>query len=338
MDGGFLSWGLPIGTVAGVRLRIHWSLFAFWLYQLDTALKVQAPLSAWLLAAAISFVCIVLHEFGHCFAARAVGGSADEILLWPLGGLASVHVPNRIRPQLLVAAAGPLVTFALVAAAYAVSRAYPPFSASSLNYYIFFAYAMLVTWQATMLVFNVLPLYPLDGGRIFHMALWAAFRRFGRGYDTYLRATMITLWVARVLSVLGVLYGLYRGDYFLVFLFIWTFFGAERLRAFDQADEESQLVLGHDFSQGYTSLERTLPPDEEDPSPRPSWWRRLLRKAPRPDPPPAPTPGASELASDAERQRVDWILAKISRSGLATLTPQEREFLKAVSRRWSGEK
>ena len=65
----------------------------------------------------ILFVSVLLHEFGHCFAARATGGDAHEVLLWPLGGLASVELPDRPRSHLLTAAAGPAVNVVLAVAA-----------------------------------------------------------------------------------------------------------------------------------------------------------------------------------------------------------------------------
>src|SRR5207248_2419203 len=74
------------------------------------------PEGAWIDAAIfmlILFVSVLLHEFGHCFAARSVGGDAQEVLLWPLGGLANVDVPARPLAHFLTAAAGPAVNIVL---------------------------------------------------------------------------------------------------------------------------------------------------------------------------------------------------------------------------------
>src|SRR6185437_15026261 len=72
----------------GIRVRIHISL---------------------ILLIAFVFLIILLHEYGHCFAARTVGGEADDILMWPLGGLATAHPPRRPLPTFITVAAGPAV-------------------------------------------------------------------------------------------------------------------------------------------------------------------------------------------------------------------------------------
>ena len=136
-----------MGTVAGIRIRIHWGLLLFWLFQLDRILRAEAQLWIWFMFIGLSFFCILLHEFGHCFAARAVGGSADDILMWPLGGLAYCSVPRRWGARFFVSAAGPLVTLLLVSGFFLLSHVFPAFSADSASNYLWFAYFVLVTWQ-----------------------------------------------------------------------------------------------------------------------------------------------------------------------------------------------
>ena len=115
---------LPMGRVFGITIRIHW-LFPFvalgvilraFYYTpsgLDPTLLekyYRENEGAWIDASIfmlILFGSVLLHEFGHCFAARMTGGDAHEVLLWPLGGLASVDLPARPRAHLLTAGAGP---------------------------------------------------------------------------------------------------------------------------------------------------------------------------------------------------------------------------------------
>src|SRR5581483_3111222 len=92
------SWSFPIGRLFGISIRIH---FLFPLVTLGMVLRAAAakdvPGGAWLDVVAIFGILwfsVLLHELGHCFAARSVGGDADEVLLWPLGGLASVDMPH----------------------------------------------------------------------------------------------------------------------------------------------------------------------------------------------------------------------------------------------------
>ena len=84
----FFNWGLPIGTVAGIRIRLHWLLLGFWLLELNdlmTPEKGYLPLDRmdvlffWVLGIGVIFGTILLHEFGHCFAARWVGGTANDV-------------------------------------------------------------------------------------------------------------------------------------------------------------------------------------------------------------------------------------------------------------------
>ena len=90
----FFSWGLYVGQVAGIRIRIHGLLLIWWAVEFNNTVlagpveqrKVRSAI--WALGALLVFLSILLHELGHCFAARRVGGDAHEILLWPLGGLA----------------------------------------------------------------------------------------------------------------------------------------------------------------------------------------------------------------------------------------------------------
>jgi len=222
MHGSFWSWGLPAGTIAGVRLKIHWTLLLFWGYELDRVLKYELPFWVWPLAVTLSFLCILGHELGHCAAARAVGGSAHEIVMWPLGGLAFCHTPNHWRPKFAVAAGGPLVTLILLAGFFLLSLAVPAFSPFSEYRALNLSYRILVDWQLILLIFNLIPIYPLDGGRLFYAGAWALQQRFGKGYDSYYRATVATLWVSRIFCVAGGIYAVFSGSLFLLFIFFWS--------------------------------------------------------------------------------------------------------------------
>src|SRR5439155_7967343 len=98
-----------------IRIHILFPVVAIGLI-LRAAFDEKAVPYGWVDAAVIVgslFFSILLHEFGHSFAARAVGGDSNEVLLWPLGGLANCEVPHTPRANLLVAAAGPVVNFVL---------------------------------------------------------------------------------------------------------------------------------------------------------------------------------------------------------------------------------
>src|SRR5438128_2513786 len=111
------SWSFSLGRLFGVSVRIHifFPVIAAALV-LRAAFAKDADPRVWVDASVVVlmlFVAVLLHEFGHCLGARLVDGDASEVLLWPLGGLASVEVPHTWGAHLITAAAGPLANVAL---------------------------------------------------------------------------------------------------------------------------------------------------------------------------------------------------------------------------------
>lgn len=163
---------IPLGSVAGIRLYLHWSWF------LVAAIEIQMRSGsyssvAWNVLEYLSiFVIVLLHEFGHAFACRQVGGTAKQIMLWPLGGIAYVDPPQRPGATLWSIAAGPLVNVALVpilgGAFYWGTGA--GWQDSMPNLYVFLW--MVLRLNVWILAFNLLPIYPLDGGKILWSLLW----------------------------------------------------------------------------------------------------------------------------------------------------------------------
>ena len=322
MNGSFYNWGFAVGRIAGIRIRLHWSLLLFWLYDLSSLSKVglgQAQLIVcWLLIVALRFLSIFLHELGHCFAARAVGGDAREVLLWPLGGLAFCSAPNLPRSQFIVAAGGPLVTLLIGGLAFGVfslvDQARPELR---YNNYYYLSRHVLCEWNLYILIFNLIPLYPLDGGRMFHSVTWALLERVkGHGLVAYTKATVATLWASRLTAAAGLLYALLERRLMLGIIFLWALSGAEALGRRLREGEGPDYVFGYDFSRGYRSLEHR--PRRRS---RGNLLGRLVDRWRQ-----------RGMVSQADEQRLDELLAKISRSGMESLTPQERRFLKKMSR------
>src|SRR5208282_3140551 len=121
------------------------------------------------------FGIVLLHEFGHALACRQVGGTADRILLWPLGGVAYVNPPPRPGATLWSLAAGPLVNVALLLPLGALGGRYLleelqglPGPQSDIAALI----TAVLSINIGLLIFNILPIYPLDGGQILRSLLW----------------------------------------------------------------------------------------------------------------------------------------------------------------------
>src|SRR3569833_799024 len=163
---------IRIFRLFGIDVFLHWSWFLIVFY--DIQVRGHAYDSyVWNALETLSlFGIILVHEFGHALACRQVGGKANQIILWPLGGVAYVSPPQRPGAMLWSIAAGPLVNVVLVpiltVAAFFARHAgcdnlYP-------NLYQF----INVIWLTNLVIlgFNLLPIYPLDGGQIFRSLLW----------------------------------------------------------------------------------------------------------------------------------------------------------------------
>lgn len=158
----------------GIEVFLHWSWFLVGAYVLTTRAEQYAT-PFWNVAEYLAlFALVLMHEFGHSLACRSVGGQSDQIVLWPLGGVAYVAPPQRPGAQLWSIAAGPLVNLVLVPVLYgalwwADARGLPD-SQPDLVECLFTVNII----NAILLIFNLLPIYPLDGGQILRSVLWYA--------------------------------------------------------------------------------------------------------------------------------------------------------------------
>jgi Zn-dependent protease len=160
----------------GIDVYIHWAWFLAFIYL--TSRPREYSSYGWNALEVLSLFLIVLtHEFGHQLACRQVGGKTNDIVLWPLGGVAYVSPPQRPGAQLWSIAAGPLINVILIP----VTSALVSIS-SHLGWFDTYpdAYQLIHNiWviNLVLLVFNLLPVYPLDGGQILRSLLWFPFGR-----------------------------------------------------------------------------------------------------------------------------------------------------------------
>lgn len=234
------GWSLELFTIARIRVKIHWILLLWWGFDLNQRLGEaqheggqRLIFLLWLAYTGGLFLSIFLHELGHAFAARKMGGECREVILWPLGGLAPCQVPENWRAHLVVAAGGPLVTLAILAVSWLVFDVVlgaPPENLTPTQLLLWgVSRDVLVDQQIFLLVLNLLPLYPLDGGRIFHALAWAAYARW-TGWNGYGLATRLTYKVSLVTGICGIIYALTNDQQSLALLFVWAILGASSLR------------------------------------------------------------------------------------------------------------
>lgn len=222
------SGSFRLFRVSGIQVFIHWSWFVYALYKLSNR-QGGYDEPAWNAAEYLSlFLIVLLHEFGHAFACRSTGGTADEIVLWPLGGVAFVRPPARPGAELWSIAAGPLVNVALVPVLFGVFWAGREFGWYGVNPDFGRFLVNLLYLNFGLLIFNLLPIYPLDGGQILRSLLWFA---IGRARS---------LQVASVLGLLGLAglagFALYRYPQQWILTGVMAFFlGQQCLAGFRQA-------------------------------------------------------------------------------------------------------
>lgn len=326
-----LTWSLRVGRILGVTIRVHVLFLLYIIYQLlkavlpvdqDSTTTVDLPLTAIMMASL--FTIVLLHEFGHVLACRWVRGQADEILMWPLGGLAFCKPPNRWQAHLVTAVGGPMVNvvLCLVLGAFlglytkawlgvALPNPLDPFGGLikpvvSRSLMLQSLY-MINSLSLLLLLFNLLPIFPLDGGRIVQALLWSS-----KGYANSMRLAVRTGYIGAIL--IG-LFGLVSGHYLLVGI---ALFGGITCYM-----THKQLAYTEDFM-GFEDDEYMLnkfSEKEEDPT--------SARKEAR----------AEHKAEKEARKReeetleVDRILQKIADTGMDSLTAREKKFLESHTER-----
>lgn len=162
--------------LAGIDVFLHWSWFLVAVYMISQRQRAYSSILWNALEYLALFGLVLLHEFGHALACRQVGGHAHEIMLWPLGGMAYVDPPQRPGATLWSIAAGPLVNVALAPLLLALG----PIDLLGLAGAWPNLHALLRTISLinlVLLIFNLLPIYPLDGGQILRSLLWFPFGR-----------------------------------------------------------------------------------------------------------------------------------------------------------------
>lgn len=209
---------------AGIDVFLHFTWFIIAAYFISGYIrKYQSPVWGVLEYVGL-FVIVLIHEFGHALACRQVGGVANQIVLWPLGGIAFVNPPRRAGAYLWSIAAGPLVNVILVpilGGMLMLVRASAPGSDLAVFLYD-------LNWiNLGLLIFNILPVFPLDGGQIVRGLLWFPFGEF-RSLQI---ASMIGLVGGAILGILGLMAGSIWWAILAFFLLSRAWYGWQQAKA-----------------------------------------------------------------------------------------------------------
>ncbi|MFG1294424.1 MULTISPECIES: site-2 protease family protein [Xanthobacter] len=178
-----MPWSVTIGRLGETAIRIHVTFLLFLVWIWAAYYRTGGADAAWqgVLFVALLFACVLLHELGHVFAARHYGVKTPDITLWPFGGIASLErMPEKPSEELVVAIAGPLVNVAIAAVLLLILGA--GLNVDDLSKIEDPGTSMLVKLAGAnifLVVFNLIPAFPMDGGRVLR-ALLAMNMGFGR--------------------------------------------------------------------------------------------------------------------------------------------------------------
>lgn len=219
-----MKWSLTLGKIAGIRILLHWTfwLLILWLIfsqarQGGSAFDIFYSLA--LLAGV--FVCVLLHEFGHALTARRYGIQTRRIILLPIGGLADIErLPENPKQEVVIALAGPAVNLIIAGLIFLFSPLKKilieePDLLHISKFQLF--WTMLFTVNLVLAVFNLIPAFPMDGGRVLRALLALRIPRA--------RATRIAANIGQFIAILFIFFGLFVNP-FLTLIGIFIFFAA----------------------------------------------------------------------------------------------------------------
>ncbi|MBX2961254.1 MAG: site-2 protease family protein [Cyclobacteriaceae bacterium] len=235
-----MKYSISLGRVAGIQIFVHWTFLILiaWIVYINLKQGMGTIDILWSVLFILTlFACVTAHELGHALAAKRYNIKTKNITLLPIGGLAQLEsIPEKPKEELVVALAGPLVNVVIATFLFPLVKLSPnvieEIDLSRLSHYNFLFSLMVVNiWLA---VFNMIPAFPMDGGRVLRALLSFKFERN--------LATRIAASIGQLLAVGFVLIGFFINP-FLVFIGIFIFLGAQA---------EAQFAEAKSLLKGYT--------------------------------------------------------------------------------------
>lgn len=195
----FLS--ISLGKWFGVPVTLHWS----WVIMV-ILMGLWNPVYA-LLVVGVFFM-VLLHECGHCLAAQYYKMTVKDITLLPFGGAARIQVPWEPIPELVVAIAGPAVNVLLIG---------PLYLAAQFHWF----FASMFVYNLVLLIFNLIPAFPMDGGRVLRSTLNLL-------WDDHYRATLWSTRIGQGFAIFFVVFGLWNANLSLPLIGVFIFLAAQQ--------------------------------------------------------------------------------------------------------------
>ena len=229
-----MKWSYRIARVAGIDIKIHVTfplLLAWFAFQSSSVADAMVNVGFMLLL----FLCVLLHEFGHAFAARAFGIPTPDITLTPIGGIARLErMPEKPWQELVVAIAGPMVNVVILVVLFFVMAAkFTMASLAGIDVFDSSILGGLFYMNKMLILFNAIPAIPMDGGRVLRSLLAMKF--------DYVKATTIAAKIGQGIAVYFaactllptlVPHPAFLGGPFLLFIAMVVFSGAQQELAY----------------------------------------------------------------------------------------------------------
>jgi Zn-dependent protease len=312
-----LTGSVPLFTAFGIRVRAHASMVIFIVIGLLLGIQQGMGWREKLASMVVLFVLVLMHEFGHCFTARWVGGDAEDILMHPLGGLAMAHPPKRPLPTFLTVAGGPAVNLLVCILCGLVmwrvfgwlpwggtlhvgTRSPWLMQAAIYSYWIYYI-------SLALLLFNLLPIFPLDGGQMLQTALWP--------WLGWFKSTVISCVIGMVGGGLMAIIAVVSGSMMLLMVSLWGAFYCMSYR-------RQLLAAGpYEFTDDDADYSAAYAPATPRRKPFAAWRSKRARKR-----------AMKEARLErAEQAAIDAILAKVSSRGMQSLTWSEKRVLRKAT-------
>ncbi len=243
-----MKGALQIAKFFGIPVKIHWTfaLLFLWVGWVAHSEGFGQKGVLWLTLFVLAlFACVVLHEFGHALTARRFGVQTKDIILLPIGGVARLDkLPEKPWHEFLVAIAGPAVNVVIAGllAPYFFLYSFSTFQRNLMYGMTMESFSdfipMLIFLNIVLAIFNLIPAFPMDGGRIFRALLSI---RIGRS-----KATRMASYLGQLLAVLMIVYGLWEGGFTTILIGAFVFMSAS---------QENKMVQNQSLLDGHTVAE-----------------------------------------------------------------------------------
>lgn len=247
-----MKGSLFLGKVSGIKIFIHWTFLILigWIVFANLRAGYGTNEILWSVGFVLAiFACVTLHELGHALAAKRFNIKTRNITLLPIGGLASLEaIPEKPKEELIVAFAGPAVNLVIAIILYPfvqLTQVEEVENMANINANNFIP--MLMSVNVVLLVFNLIPAFPMDGGRVLRALLSFRMHRS--------KATRIAASVGQLLAIAFVFFGFFYNP-FLIFIGLFVFLGAQAEAQFAEAQS---LLEGHTVGEVTMSPVPTIP-------------------------------------------------------------------------------